>query len=61
MLVVYHYRDSYYQQKMEEQMNELEELKNEKTRLLTIQSQLQSLHDRFTQVQFVLAILDCFM
>ncbi|KAL4230121.1 Phosphoacetylglucosamine Mutase [Mactra antiquata] len=44
-------RDSYYQQRMEEQMNELEELKNEKTRLLTIQSQLQTLHDRYTQAE----------
>ncbi|XP_060554771.1 pericentriolar material 1 protein-like isoform X2 [Ruditapes philippinarum] len=42
-------RDAYYQIKMEEQMNELEELKNEKSRLLTIQSQLQSLHDKFSQ------------
>ncbi|KAH3829898.1 pericentriolar material 1 protein-like isoform X2 [Dreissena polymorpha] len=44
-------RDEYYQRKMEEQMKELEDLKTEKTRLLTIQSQLQSLHDRFSQAE----------
>lgn len=45
-----YFRDTYYRIKMEEQMNELEDLKNEKSRLLAIQSQLQSLHDKFSQV-----------
>ncbi|XP_053399542.1 pericentriolar material 1 protein-like isoform X2 [Mercenaria mercenaria] len=44
-------RDAYYQVKMEEQMNELEDLQNEKSRLLAIQTQLQSLHDKFTQAE----------
>lgn len=44
-------RDSYYQRRMEEQLDELQELKNEKSRLLSIQSQLQSLHDKFTQAE----------
>ena len=43
-------RDEYYQGKMKEQMVELDQLKDEKTRLLTIQSQLQTLHDRYQQV-----------
>lgn len=37
-------------------MEELEQLKDEKTRLLTIQSQLQTLHDRYQQVSSQLCI-----
>lgn len=44
-------RDAYYKRKIEEQMNELKDLKNEKTQLLSLQSQLQSLHDKFTQAE----------
>ena len=43
-------RDKYYQEKMEEQFEELAQLKDEKHRLLAIQDQLQQLHDRFQQV-----------
>ena len=35
---------------MEEQFEELAQLKDEKHRLLAIQDQLQQLHDRFQQV-----------
>ncbi|XP_052793086.1 pericentriolar material 1 protein-like isoform X3 [Mya arenaria] len=42
-------RDTYYQTKMEEQLEELEDLRNEKDRLLSLQSQLQTLHHRFKQ------------
>ena len=44
-------RDEYYQKKMEEQFDELNQLKDEKRRLLAIQGQLQELHDRFQQVK----------
>ncbi|KAK3100261.1 hypothetical protein FSP39_017062 [Pinctada imbricata] len=40
-------RDSYYEAKMQEQIQELDQLKEERRRLLAIQQELQSLHDRF--------------
>ncbi|XP_056010025.1 pericentriolar material 1 protein-like isoform X3 [Ostrea edulis] len=41
-------RDSFYEAKMQEQLHELEQLRDERQKLLAIQQELQSLHDRFT-------------
>ncbi|XP_062615320.1 pericentriolar material 1 protein-like isoform X1 [Saccostrea cucullata] len=41
-------RDSFYEAKMQEQLQELEQLRDERQKLLAIQQELQSLHDRFT-------------
>lgn len=41
-------RDSFYEAKMQEQLQELEQLRDERHKLLAIQQELQSLHDRFS-------------
>ena len=44
-------RDSFYEAKMQEQLQELEQLRDERHKLLAIQQELQSLHDRFSVVR----------
>uniref|UniRef100_K1R4A2 Pericentriolar material 1 protein n=1 Tax=Magallana gigas TaxID=29159 RepID=K1R4A2_MAGGI len=43
--------DSFYEAKMQEQLQELEQLRDERHKLLAIQQELQSLHDRFSVVR----------
>ena len=53
VFVLIFFRDTFYAAKMQEQMDELDQLKAERQRLLSIQQELQSLNSRFPSVSSV--------
>ena len=49
--ILYHCREEYYQSRMKQQEVELENLMDERNKLLMLQDQLQRLHEALPQVK----------